>query len=206
MNPRITRITLIEGTEGRRRALLSTARLSALASGGAAAREGAMFGWPFPQFAQFADKLGAPLVALVLLSLALVQTTTAQTNTTSTTRKLTLEIPHSPPLQGMVARAVEGALERFAPQNLGTNQIAVTLVDLLDPAKPVQAGYRGGDQIYPASVIKLFYLVAVHRWMENGKLKDTEELRRAMHDIDRKSTRLNSSHRCISYAVFCLKK
>src|SRR5437879_13684096 len=25
-------------------------------------------------------------------------------------------------------------------------------------------------------------------------------------EIDRKSTRLNSSHRCISYAVFCLKK
>src|SRR5437762_1689694 len=31
---------------------------------------------------------------------------------------------------------------------------------------------------------------------------------RADHAImeDRKSTRLNSSHRCISYAVFCLKK
>src|SRR5437763_3525524 len=29
---------------------------------------------------------------------------------------------------------------------------------------------------------------------------DTDGLR------DRKSTRLNSSHRCISYAVFCLKK
>src|ERR1017187_10628785 len=27
-----------------------------------------------------------------------------------------------------------------------------------------------------------------------------------MYDPDRKSTRLNSSHRCISYAVFCLKK
>src|SRR5437762_6010537 len=26
------------------------------------------------------------------------------------------------------------------------------------------------------------------------------------HEGDRKSTRLNSSHRCISYAVFCLKK
>src|SRR5437763_12633336 len=26
------------------------------------------------------------------------------------------------------------------------------------------------------------------------------------HRPDRKSTRLNSSHRCISYAVFCLKK
>src|SRR5437879_9975589 len=29
---------------------------------------------------------------------------------------------------------------------------------------------------------------------------------RAIAEGDRKSTRLNSSHRCISYAVFCLKK
>ena len=29
---------------------------------------------------------------------------------------------------------------------------------------------------------------------------------RLLHLGDRKSTRLNSSHRCISYAVFCLKK
>src|SRR5437879_8785581 len=28
----------------------------------------------------------------------------------------------------------------------------------------------------------------------------------ALRSRDRKSTRLNSSHRCISYAVFCLKK
>src|SRR5437762_6910316 len=30
--------------------------------------------------------------------------------------------------------------------------------------------------------------------------------RRSGNTVDRKSTRLNSSHRCISYAVFCLKK
>src|SRR5437762_3832832 len=30
--------------------------------------------------------------------------------------------------------------------------------------------------------------------------------RAAARSLDRKSTRLNSSHRCISYAVFCLKK
>src|SRR5437762_4518293 len=29
---------------------------------------------------------------------------------------------------------------------------------------------------------------------------------KAAFGVDRKSTRLNSSHRCISYAVFCLKK
>src|SRR5207248_6160698 len=31
-------------------------------------------------------------------------------------------------------------------------------------------------------------------------------LSRLAHELDRKSTRLNSSHRTISYAVFCLKK
>src|SRR5437762_7212280 len=33
-----------------------------------------------------------------------------------------------------------------------------------------------------------------------------EGLELSFSRIDRKSTRLNSSHRCISYAVFCLKK
>src|SRR5437879_13370697 len=36
--------------------------------------------------------------------------------------------------------------------------------------------------------------------------KDGPDLAHARFDEDRKSTRLNSSHRCISYAVFCLKK
>ena len=33
-----------------------------------------------------------------------------------------------------------------------------------------------------------------------------DEIITMMDGVDRKSTRLNSSHRCISYAVFCLKK
>src|ERR1017187_4748551 len=42
-------------------------------------------------------------------------------------------------------------------------------------------------------------------------LEKIDELRKLANTdyfdiIDRKSTRLNSSHRCISYAVFCLKK
>src|SRR5437879_6707523 len=42
-------------------------------------------------------------------------------------------------------------------------------------------------------------------------LEDSGRLRRTVDEYiqvqgDRKSTRLNSSHRCISYAVFCLKK
>src|SRR5437764_15249213 len=38
------------------------------------------------------------------------------------------------------------------------------------------------------------------------KRMQVSEMRCAIRDGDRKSTRLNSSHRCISYAVFCLKK
>src|SRR5437763_7928891 len=33
-----------------------------------------------------------------------------------------------------------------------------------------------------------------------------QTVRTGVDETDRKSTRLNSSHRCISYAVFCLKK
>src|SRR5437762_10745432 len=41
-----------------------------------------------------------------------------------------------------------------------------------------------------------------------GVLVSANHPARQMFEIppDRKSTRLNSSHRCISYAVFCLKK
>src|SRR5437762_8679241 len=43
------------------------------------------------------------------------------------------------------------------------------------------------------------------RWrINNLKNVETESVRHQRKD--RKSTRLNSSHRCISYAVFCLKK
>jgi beta-lactamase class A len=125
----------------------------------------------------------APFAALLLLSLGLVQTYSAQTSVAPTATSANVGIAHSPGLQELVDRAVKQTLARFAGQKLGTNQLAVTLVDLRDPLKPVQASYRGGEQIYPASVIKLFYLDAVHRWLEDGKLKDTEELRRAMRDM-----------------------
>jgi beta-lactamase class A len=86
-------------------------------------------------------------------------------------------------LQALVDDAVRQTLDKFADKNLKPDQLAVTLVDLRDPQHPVRASYRGDVQIYPASVVKLFYLVAAHQWMEEGKLPDTEELRRALHDM-----------------------
>src|SRR5437763_10879328 len=50
--------------------------------------------------------------------------------------------------------------------------------------------------------IARFRLVYLSERIESGTLAAL-----ALDEIeDRKSTRLNSSHRCISYAVFCLKK
>ena len=89
----------------------------------------------------------------------------------------------SPRLQRIVDDAVAGTIRTFAAGRLQTNQVAATLVDLRDPEHPVHGAFRGDVTVYPASVIKLFYLVAAHQWMEEGKLADTEELRRAMRDM-----------------------
>jgi beta-lactamase class A len=86
-------------------------------------------------------------------------------------------------LQLLVDQAVGGVLSTNWATPLTTNQIAVTLVDLADPEHPRWASYRGNVRIYPASTIKLFYLVAAHRWLEDGKLQDGDELRRAMRDM-----------------------
>ena len=62
-------------------------------------------------------------------------------------------------------------------------ELAVTFVDLGKQAGSPLANHRGEVPIYPASVIKLFYLVAVHRQMEDGQLEDTPELRRALYEM-----------------------
>jgi len=45
------------------------------------------------------------------------------------------------------------------------------------------ANHRGDAPVYPASVVKLFYLAAAHRQLEDGIISDTPELRRALHDM-----------------------
>jgi beta-lactamase class A len=135
----------------------------------------------------------APLAAAVMIFLAAVQTVCAQTNQSQGV------FPQSPRLQSIVDRAVESTLANFASKSLASNQLAVTLVDLTDPRAPAQASYRGSEQIYPASVIKLFYLVAVHRWMEDGKIEDRQELRRAMRDMI-----VDSLNEATGFIVDCL--
>jgi beta-lactamase class A len=89
----------------------------------------------------------------------------------------------SPRLQRVVDEAARVALERFGGKGLAEKNLAITVIDLTDPARPEQASFRGAEPIYPASVVKLFYLAAAHRWLEDGRLKESEEFTRGLRDM-----------------------
>jgi beta-lactamase class A len=89
----------------------------------------------------------------------------------------------SPALQSVVDEAARQTLRRFADKKLAENQLAITLIDLRDAERPALASYRGEERIYTASVVKMFYLAAAHRWLEDGRLKETDELKRALRDM-----------------------
>jgi beta-lactamase class A len=88
-----------------------------------------------------------------------------------------------PTLPEIVARTAREVQAEFTQPQLKPEQLAVTVIDLRNPAKPVAASYRGEEKFYPASVIKLFYLAYAHRLMEDRQLADTPELQRALRDM-----------------------
>ncbi|MEA5420699.1 serine hydrolase [Spirulina sp. CCNP1310] len=87
---------------------------------------------------------------------------------------------------------------------LARNQIALTWIVYDDPVivntggaisaaefwqYPVRGfSYRGVERIYPASVVKLFYLVAIHEWLETEMVQGSPELDRAIADMIRDSS------------------
>jgi beta-lactamase class A len=99
-------------------------------------------------------------------------------------------------LQDLVDRAAKTTLERFADNKLQQAQLSITLINLRDPMRPVTASFRGNERVYPASVVKLFYLVAAHRWLEDKKVELTPELNRALKDMI-----VDSSNEATQYVV-----
>ena len=100
-------------------------------------------------------------------------------------------------LEELGDRLLEATWAEFP--GLARNQIAVTWL-VYDPPAIVNTGgalsaeefwkhsprgfsYRGVESIYPASVVKLFYLVALHEWLEQGMAQPSTELERATKDM-----------------------
>ena len=100
-------------------------------------------------------------------------------------------------LERLGDRLLEATWAEFP--GLSRNQIALTWL-VYDPPAIVNTGgalsaeefwkhsprgfsYRGVESIYPASVVKLFYLVALHEWLEHGMAQPSTELERATKDM-----------------------
>ncbi len=98
------------------------------------------------------------------------------------------------PLQEAGDRLVSTTCNQF---QISPEQIAVTLLvygqaSIINTASdPFEFwsrrinGYsnRGEALIYPASVVKLFYMVALHEWLERGMLTTSPEIERALKDM-----------------------
>jgi len=103
---------------------------------------------------------------------------------------------HAQSLQDLVDRAAKTTLERFADKKLQESELSITLIDLRDSKQPVTGSFHGNERIYPASVVKLFYLVAAHHWLEDKKIEQTPELTRALRDMI-----VDSSNEATQYVV-----
>lgn len=85
--------------------------------------------------------------------------------------------------QALVDRAVTDALEKFRDKKLRAEDVAVTFIDLSDGSFLQSGAARGEAKIYPASVSKMFYMVALQRWLEDGRVVLTKELERGQRDM-----------------------
>lgn len=130
-------------------------------------------------------------IMIATLSIALPVTVAQRRNSLAA-----VDYPRAGSLQDLVNDAAHAALTKFADKKLTEAQLSITLIDLRDAQHQVMASFRGNERVYPASVVKLFYLVAVHRWLEDKKIQPTDELKRAVHDMI-----VDSSNEATQYVV-----
>jgi len=92
-------------------------------------------------------------------------------------------LPH---LDTALARIATEMVAEFGPAGLTPEGLSISVIDLAGGpgGSPLAMGsYRGDVAYYPASVVKVFYLVYYESEKEAGRLKDTAEIVRAVHDM-----------------------
>jgi beta-lactamase class A len=83
-------------------------------------------------------------------------------------------------LQAILDKAVS---EVTAAGNFKPNEMAATVIDLRDRDHWRTAEFEGERQLYTASVVKMFYMAALERQLEDGKITMTKELERGLKDM-----------------------
>jgi beta-lactamase class A len=93
-----------------------------------------------------------------------------------------IQLRPSQELQTMLGNSINEVLAsyngKFKPE-----EIAATIVDLRDPNDLKTASVRGEEKIYPASVVKMFYMAALERQLADGKVTSSKELERGLRDM-----------------------
>ena len=97
--------------------------------------------------------------------------------------KHVINIERSAALQSLLQSAVDDALEKFRDKNLKPEELAATVIDLRDANNLKMADFRGEEKIYPASVVKMFYMVALFQQVEEGSVKMTPEIERGLKEM-----------------------
>jgi hypothetical protein len=88
-----------------------------------------------------------------------------------------LDFARDPSIETNLRRAAETSLRQFP--NMKAEDLAITVVDLSRPGSVWRGDYHGDAPFYPASVIKLFFMVDVFA-TKNEKLGDVD---RALHEM-----------------------
>lgn len=89
----------------------------------------------------------------------------------------------SNPLRSVVDAAVDDLVNATGARALKSEELAVTVIDLRDATRFHWAERRGEEKIYPASVVKMFYMAALERQLEDKKVTMTTELQRGLKDM-----------------------
>ncbi|MGE3467756.1 MAG: serine hydrolase [Pyrinomonadaceae bacterium] len=86
-------------------------------------------------------------------------------------------------LRSAIETAVGEMINSYRQQGFKNDEIAVTVVDLRPASRFEWAHYRGEEKIYPASVVKMFFMAALERQLEDKKITITPELERGLRDM-----------------------
>jgi beta-lactamase class A len=97
-------------------------------------------------------------------------------------------LQHSEALQAFLDRTVEAARARDAA--LGQQKLHIALIDIEPNAAPRYAHVNGDAQVYPASVVKVVYLMAAYSWQEQRRLEIDPEFDRQLTQMIYRSSNL----------------
>jgi beta-lactamase class A len=86
-------------------------------------------------------------------------------------------------LQAILTQSVNEVVSSYPAGSFKPSELAATLIDVRDPANLRWANVNGEQKIYPASVVKMFYMAALERQLEDGKIILTKELERGLRDM-----------------------